>query len=457
MTVLTIVLGLAGLGVVVFFHELGHFAMARLAGVEVEEFSLGWGPRLISRKLGATAYTISAFPIGGYCRMKGEDSYRKAIEAGLDEFPRERGSYFGATPLRRILIAAGGPLMNVVFAFIVYTVIMASGYEVQSYENRIILASAYDGDRYPADEIGLETGDRISSINGTTITTFSELQEAIALSARKSIDLGVDRNGQLLTISVKPELDKTTGAGRVGVYPWVDTILAAVNPQGPAALAGLRPGDQIQSVMGTATPHTIELYSVLDEMKPERAEIRYLRDGVEKEATLVLSYDDGVGADLGISWLTVSREVRANGPLDALAMGAAETTSTISDTYRGLASLFMGVDLFKAVSGPARITWMVGTVAIGSVTGGGAAGASGIDLSLALNFLAILSIGLFAMNMLPIPLLDGGSIVLFIVELLRRKAAKVKTVLRYQTVGMVAVAMLLIVSTIGDVLFFSGK
>ena len=127
MTLITIALGLIGLGVVVLFHELGHFAMARLTGVDVEEFSLGWGPRLLSKKIGATAYTISALPIGGYCRMRGEDSYRKAIEQGLDEFPREPGTYFGATPLKRILISLGGPLMNVVFACIVYVAIMEIG------------------------------------------------------------------------------------------------------------------------------------------------------------------------------------------------------------------------------------------------------------------------------------------------------------------------------------------
>jgi len=112
----------------------------------------------------------------------------------------------------------------------------------------------------------------------------------------------------------------------------------------------------------------------------------------------------------------------------------------------------MGVDLLKAVSGPARITWMIGSVAQSGLSGESTGG-----LSMALNFLAVLSIGLFAMNLLPIPLLDGGSILLFIIELFRHKAAKVKTVLRYQTIGMVAVAALFLLSTVGDVLFFSRK
>ncbi|HQO65225.1 MAG TPA: site-2 protease family protein, partial [Spirochaetales bacterium] len=151
MTIATIALGLVGLGFVVFFHELGHFIMARLVGVEVEEFSIGMGPRLLSRRFGKTAYTLSSLPIGGYCRMKGEDSFKKAIEQGLNEFPRESGSYFGAAPLKRILIALGGPFANVVLAFILYAAIAGAGYETRSWENRIVLASDTDGSSYPAD------------------------------------------------------------------------------------------------------------------------------------------------------------------------------------------------------------------------------------------------------------------------------------------------------------------
>ncbi|MBU0928697.1 MAG: RIP metalloprotease RseP [Spirochaetes bacterium] len=452
MTIVTIALGLVGLGIVVFFHELGHFAMARLVGVDVEEFSLGWGPRLVSRKFGATKYTISAFPIGGYCRMSGEDSYKRAIEEGLEDFPREKGTYFGASPIKRILIAFGGPLMNVIFALVVYTVIMASGYEVQSWDNRVILASQYDGGAYPADAAGIETGDRIVSIDGSSIRTFSEIQESISLSAKRPIELGIDRSGRLLGITIRPELDKDSGAGRVGIYPWIEPVADSVDPDGAAALAGIMPGDRIVSVAGVRVENTMGLISALERDRPPRAVVRYQRDGVESEATLVLSYPGGDMADLGIGWKYISRSVKATGFADSISLGLAETGKTISATYRGIASLFMGVNLLKAVSGPARITWMIGTVAKN-----GFANPSRGGLSVALNFLAVLSIGLFAMNLLPIPLLDGGSITLFIVELIRRKAAKVKTVLRYQTIGMVAVAALFLLSTVGDFLFFSKK
>lgn len=452
MSIVNIILGLLGLGIVVFFHEFGHFIMARIVGVEVEEFSLGWGPKLVGFKYGNTSYRISAFPIGGFCRMKGEDSYRKAMEQGLDEFPEEAGSYFTASPLKRIMIALAGPVMNVAFAIIVFSAVFAIGYSVQSWGNRIVLASEFTSETYPADMAGMKSGDAIIAINGGSVSTFAEIQEAFALSAGRPMELGIDRGGERINVRVVPSMDKESGAGKVGVFAWIDTRIDALSPSGPARLAGLKAGDVLLSVDGFDFSHSAALYDYLSRERPERVRMVYQRGASTGEAALVLVYAPDGSTDLGILWSRVTLEIKAAGPLDALARGWNETVKTISATFRGIGSLFMGVNVLRAVSGPARITWMVGQIASDGFSAGLASG-----MTASFNFLAVLSIGLFVMNLLPIPILDGGWIVLFVIEAIRRKAAKVKTVLRYQTIGLVAIAALFLMTTVGDILFFSGR
>ncbi len=452
MGLFTILLGLIGLGVVVFVHELGHFGAAKITGVEVEEFSLGWGPRLLSRQFGKTRYSISVLPIGGYCRMKGENAFREAIETGQEHIPKEPGSYYGATPGKRSFIAISGPLMNIIFAFLAYFFIMSIGYDIKSWDTKILLASDFDANTYPADEAGLKSGDRILKLNYKKVDNFFEIQEIISMSANKELDAELLRNGQLLTMKLEPSLDKESGAGRIGIYPWVEPVIENVNKNGPAALAGLKPGDRIVAVDNMPVQNTLAMASYLETKKPGRIEIRFIRDAVEKKAALVLAYQDEQSDFLGINWKSNTKTIKASGAMNSLGLALAETGKTIASTYKGLGSLFLGVNVLKAVSGPARITWMVGSIAKESI-----ASRQPGAFSSFLGFLAILSIGLCVMNLLPIPLLDGGALLFFIIEWIRRKPAKIKTMLRYQTIGLVVIGLIFLLALTGDVLFFSGR
>jgi regulator of sigma E protease len=247
-------------------------------------------------------------------------------------------------------------------------------------------------------------------------------------------------------------MDKESGAGKVGVYAWIDTRIDSLSPAGPARLAGLQAGDVLLSVNGYEFSHSAALYDYLSRERPERVNAVYQRSGTIGEAPLILVYGSDGSTDLGILWNRITLEIKASNPLEALSRGWSETLKTIGATFRGIGSLFMGVNVLRAVSGPARITWMVGQIASDGFSTGFTSG-----ITISFNFLAILSIGLFAMNLLPIPILDGGWIVLFLIEAVRRKTARVKTVLRYQTVGLVAIAALFLMTTVGDILFFSGR
>ncbi|MDR1787574.1 MAG: RIP metalloprotease RseP [Treponema sp.] len=456
MIIVKILLGLLGLGIVVFVHELGHFLAARLVGIEVEAFSIGWGKPFLRKKLGAVEYRLGVFPLGGYCKMKGENEFREAWENRQNQVEPVPGSFFAARPWRRIIVSFAGPFFNLVFAALVLSCIWGIGFTITTPENRIVLASEVDrGERYPADDAGLATGDRVISINGKSISTYQEIQQEIALHPEEPLALVVERDGQTLPLSTTPALDKSSGAGRIGVYYWAEPVVDEVLPEGPAALAGLESGDLIRAVNGEEVPYTAALIPLLKRGNdapepPAPLPIVYERAGQLRETAIVPRYDEAGNADLGLGWkLTAVRSPRYSLP-GALAKGAAETGRFFAVSLKGLGLLFRGVDLTKAVSGPVRITYMVGDAAAA-----GFGRSAGTGFGVLANFLALISISLCIMNLLPLPILDGGMILLFLIEMLIRRPLHPRFIAVFQTAGIVLIAALMLFALFGDILYLS--
>ncbi len=448
---LKILLGLIGLGLVVFVHELGHFIAARLSGIDVEAFSIGWGRPLFSKTIGGVEYRVGVFPVGGYCRMRGEAEFREAITKGHTEIPRDRGTFYGAAPLRRIFTALAGPAANVLFAVLLLSVVWGVGFEVKTLGNRIVLVSDLDSSaRYPADEAGLRTGDRIVAVDGKKTTNYLEIQEAIAPRAERPLSISIQREGQVLDLSVTPALDTATGAGRIGVFFWTDPVVAAVAPGSTAAIAGLQSGDRLLAANGRSLPYSVALTKILEE-RPSVLSLDVERGGRRETRSLVLSYADDGSTDLGLEFETIQFRTPRLSPGRALLTGAAETAKTFMLSLDSLTLLFRGVDLTKAVSGPVRITYMVGDIATEGFGRGLGAGFMAVA-----NFLALISIALCIMNLLPIPALDGGLILLFIFELLTRRPLHPKAIYVFQLVGTTLIFGLLLFSVFGDILFLFG-
>ncbi len=452
---MNILLGLIGFGIVVFVHELGHFLAAKLSGIEVEAFSLGWGPRIVGFKRGGTDYRLSALPIGGYCRMKGEDAFRTALELNAAEVPKEKGSYYGAPAWKRIVVSLSGPLFNLVFALLVFIAVYGSGYTVTTYESRILLASEVDGPRasgpYPAELAGLRSGDRVVSIDGESVAYFAQVQEAVSMAGGREIRLEVERDGAKLELLARPEREKASGAGKLGVYPMAEPVVTLLEAGGPADMAGLRVGDRIVEAGGIPLAHVQSLQAAL-QTRPETLDLLVERDGSAMRLRLIPGWGKDGQAGLGFALGTVDWRVQAASLADAIAMGAAETSRIVTGTLRGIAGLFAGVDPLKAVSGPMRITVTVGETAARGFQEG-----LGEGFSVAFSFLAMLSIGLCVMNLLPIPVLDGGWILLFLAELVRGKSPRPKHVFRYQSVGMVIVLGIFLLAMVADFMFFAGR
>ncbi len=192
---------IVALGILIFVHELGHFIVAKLFGVGVEKFSLGFGPKVVGIKRGETEYMISAFPLGGYVKMIGETD-----ETELSEDDRKR-SFTGKSPVQRMAIVAAGPLFNVLFAWLVYVMILSSGTPFDS--SRIVVVKGM-----PAQQVGVRDNDVITAVNGKTVHLWDEVVLAVSGSKGKQVDIKVRRDAAELEFHIVPEV--TTDKNLIG-------------------------------------------------------------------------------------------------------------------------------------------------------------------------------------------------------------------------------------------------
>ena len=362
--------GLLCLFFLILFHEFGHFLAAKLFGVKVESFSVGFGPILIHKKIHGTDYRISLFPLGGYCGMKGEKDFQNAMEAKLPQIEGEKDSLYGIHPLKRALIGFAGPFFNFFFAFIAYSLISGIGYKYYTYSNSILINENITSS--VAKDAGLESGDIITSINGKVTNDFSDLIQEISVRPDEDLILTVDRNGQNLSFNLHSEMDKATGSGKIGIAADTSKIL-------------------------------------------------------EKESNKYSFFP-------------------------ALGHGFLESCKSVILTIKSICLLFKGVDLDNAVSGPARVTEMLGT----TVKEGFSAGLKQGLIAL-LSLMAIISISLFIMNLLPIPILDGGLILIAIIEFVFHKKINPKIQYYIQFIGLAFIALLFIIGLQGDIKYFLNK
>ncbi len=443
---MTIIYGLIGLSVIVFIHELGHFIAARMCGVTVESFSIGMGPILLHRTIGTTDYRISLIPLGGYCGMKGEKDFQKALDEKLDAIPKQPDSFYGVHPFKRILIAFSGPLANLIFVVFSFVVISMISYSYQTAGNRVILLSDIYTDQYSsAAEAGLQTGDSIISINEHKTETFNNILELVSTRPSETLTINVERQGSIYTYSVPAIMDPSSGAGRIGVISWISPVVAAVAQNSPASTAGLLEGDKIIAVDGVLVENTVSLqkeiaqkaFAVLTVERPL---------GNKQDLHIYPKQNENGSIELGIQFASLTIDTVPLSFIPAIVTGFQETYSLFLLTIKSIALLFDGLDFTKAVSGPIRITVMLGDVAQSGFSAGFSRG-----LVTILNFLALISMSLFIMNLLPIPVLDGGLILFSVIEIIRRKPNSPRILYMVQYVGFAFIILLAGVAIFSDV------
>jgi regulator of sigma E protease len=448
----TILLGLFGLGIIIIVHELGHLVAARLSGIEVVEFAVGWGKCLKSFTYRDTKFRINIFPVGGYCKMKGEDEFRLAIENKWSVFPKEPGSLFSVSPFRRFITYAAGPLFNFLFAIILFSLVWAIGYEVQTYSNKIVLSSEYTSllgeGLKPAEKSGLQSGDTIVSIDNHTIGNFYDIQNALRTTAGKTVEISFMRRDVLITSYITPELNTSTGMGIIGIYSWINPVITSVAESSPGQAAGFQTGDLILSINNKHITHVLDFYEKLLN-GPGIAEVQVQRENKIVTLQYVIQFTEDGQPLIQFGFAAVSIKHKASGFFDAVKRGIVEAGSTFSLTIQSIRMLFSGLNMKEAMAGPIKITYLVGEAA---ATGFRQSFVAGIRILLQL--LGFVSIALCFANLLPIPALDGGQMMLSLAEGVTRRQISPRRYYIIQIIGFTILFTILIFTVFNDIRYF---
>ncbi|MBI2219609.1 MAG: RIP metalloprotease RseP [Acidobacteria bacterium] len=411
------------LGVLVFVHELGHFLMARRIGVRVLTFSLGFGPKLLKFRRGDTEYAISAIPLGGYVKMAGENP-DESLTGRPDEF-------MSRTKWERFLVYIMGPMMNLALAVVVMAFVLYQGADVPAYETEPpVIGRVLEGS--PAEAAGLRAGDRILEINGRAIPDWEAFSLAILPKAGREVTILATREGVRQQVIVTPIGQTKYEIGDIGIQPLVHPQVAGVTAGEPADQAGLRKGDVILAVDGVRNVQYDDLVTHIRSRdgRPVRFAIR--RDGAEREI-VATPRSKRIGVQL------TAFEVRTiePGPLQAVAMSFERNWDWTRLIFRTLAGLFTRETSVRQLMGPVGIAEL----------SGGAAQLGWVPL---LNLMAMISLNLGLLNLMPIPVLDGGHIAIMAMEGAARRDFSIRVKERLLFAGFVVLMALMVTVIYND-------
>ena len=414
------------LGVLVFVHELGHFLAARRIGVRVLTFSLGFGPKLLIFKRGDTEYCVSAIPLGGYVKMAGENP-DDARTGASDEF-------LSKTKWERFQVLIMGPVMNLALAIIVMALVLYQGAELPAFTEQPAVVGTVEADS-PAAAAGIRPGDRIVSVDGRDIANWERLTMAIGTRANRQVSIVFLRDGKAIEKQLTPKAIDKFETGSIGVGPQIRPQIAAVS-EGPAQEAGLRQNDVILSAAGergVSRDRVIEIIRA-NEGKPLQVEVE--RDGKVQIVTVTpRPIDDAVR--IGAQIRTAETVTVQPGIIEAFKLSLERNWEWTVLIFETLAGLFTRDTSVKQLMGPVGIAGLSGE----------AAEAGLIPL---FTLMALISLNLGIMNLMPIPVLDGGHIAILAVEGLSRRDFSIRVKEKMLLAGFVLLITLMVTVIYND-------
>lgn len=418
------------LGIMVLVHEWGHFIVAKAFGVRVEVFSIGFGTRLWGYKRGDTDYRLSALPLGGYVKMAGDNP--------LEERKGDPDEFLSKPRWQRVLIALAGPAMNVVLSIVLIAGIYMRGSKQPAFLDRpMVLVGVLQGS--PAQKAGLVPGDRVVSVNGVKNPTWDQAQlQLMSTLPGHSIDVSAERNGQQLSFSVPAAQSMEEVFG----YPQDHLVVSAVSPGTPAERSGLMPGDVILKANGITLANGAEFPPIIDKTQSQPIELEVQRG----DRTLQIPIrPQQVNAPNGSPHWQIG--VLRTGDLveRRLSVGAAIVESVGVNVLMTRQVAFVVVELFR---GKISLNQLEGPLGIAKESGR----AAKEGIAELLSLMAMIGVNLAVLNLLPIPPLDGGHILMLFIEGTMRRDMSVRVKERFVTVSMVFLLLVFAIVMYNDVL-----
>ncbi len=418
------------LGVLIFVHELGHFLAAKRVGIRVLKFQLGFNPTIWSIRRGDTEYGIGALPLGGYVKMAGESPEEERTGAP-DEF-------MSKTKWQRFFVLVMGPVMNLLLAVVVTAGVLYHGTEVPVFLDQPPVVGAVE-DGSPAAQAGIRPGDLLTSVAGRSVSTWEQFSIAVGARPNREVDVDFERGGRRLSRTMTPVSDKSSEfpIGEIGVLPDVHPHLASISPGEAAERAGLEAGDVVLAIDGKPINFSGQLRDAVVSHPDQTEQFTIRRDGHDLTLPVTPSRNGQEGR-LGVLLADETKTLKP-GPIGAVTM-------SVQNNVQMAGMIFQTVgDLITRQTSPKQL---MGPIAIAQLSGESAR----LGWAALLSLMATISLNLGLLNLLPIPILDGGHIFIMALEGISRHDFSLRVKEKMLLAGFVVLMMLMVTVIYNDLM-----
>lgn len=405
------------LGVIISVHEAGHLLVAKLFDVRVHAFSIGFGPRIWGFRRGETDYRLSVVPLGGYVKLGGEQP---------DEVTGDPREFLSKPRWQRILVYLAGPAANVILAILLIAVVFMAGADIPNLDVPAVVGTVVEGSS--ADEAGVRAGDRIVAVDGDPVETWSQVGLELVTSADKPVALTLERGEERIGVTVTPQKVPDENIGDLaGLVPHLLPTVTTVEGGSPAEEAGLQAGDQIRRVDGKPVPSADDFVAYVSARAGETIVLEVMR-GSRLVEVPVRPREVGGAGRIGVGLGSFQRY----GFADAFVQSTRYNWMLVNETFNVLGKIFSReVSAKTALAGPIEIAAYSGA-------------AARVGFKQLLYLMGFISVSIAIVNLLPIPILDGGQIVILAVESVMRRDLSMRLKEVIAQVGFVLIMLLML-------------